>query len=84
MKLTSHTPRQLAAATAGPPASQARPAHPVIAYVTSFGNGTRGTVTPINAATNKAGKAIKVGANLGTLRSLRTGRPPTASAARTW
>ena len=34
-----------------------RPAHPVTAYVA---DGRSGTVTPINTATNKAGKAIKI------------------------
>jgi DNA-binding beta-propeller fold protein YncE len=33
----------------------------VTAYVTNFGNGTPGTVTPIDTATSTAGKAIKVG-----------------------
>src|SRR5437660_756287 len=40
------------------PASGARPAHPVTAYVV---NSSSDTVTPIRAATNTAGKAIKVG-----------------------
>ena len=46
------------AATAGSPASRPRPAHPVTAYVTNWGSGT---VTPIRTATNKAGRAIKIG-----------------------
>jgi YVTN family beta-propeller protein len=46
------------AATAGAPASGARPACPVTAYVVNTGSDT---VTPINIATGKAGKAIKVG-----------------------
>ena len=46
------------AAGAGLPASAARPARPVIAYVANLGGNT---VIPINTATDKAGKAIKVG-----------------------
>ena len=46
------------AATISSPASQARLAHPVTAYVV---NGGSATVTPIRTATNKAGKAITVG-----------------------
>ena len=42
------------------PASAARPAHPVTAYVVNFNTGS-GTVTPIRTATNTAGKAIAVG-----------------------
>jgi len=50
------------AATAGSPASQARHARVVTACVTtSIG------VVPINTATNKAGKAIKVGSDLGAI-----------------
>ena len=45
------------AATVGSPASRARPAAPVTAYVTSGS----GTVTPINTTTNKAGKPITAG-----------------------
>jgi DNA-binding beta-propeller fold protein YncE len=42
------------------PASAARPAHPVTAYVVNFNNGS-GTVTPIRTATNTALKPVKVG-----------------------
>ncbi len=47
-----------ARATVGSPASGPTRAHPVTAYVA---NGGSDAVTPINTATNKALKAIKVG-----------------------
>ena len=48
------------AATAGSPASQARSARAVTAYVVNVNSGT---VTPINTVANTAGKPIGVGAN---------------------
>jgi YVTN family beta-propeller protein len=48
------------AAGAGSPASAARPAGPVTAYVANYNSDT---VTPINTATNTALKPIKVGSN---------------------
>ena len=50
--------------TAVPPSTAPRPAGPVTVYVANsglFGNPPGHTVTPINAATNTAGKAIPVG-----------------------
>jgi large repetitive protein len=46
------------AAGAASTAPRARPAHPVTAYVANQGSDT---VTPVDTATNKALKAIKVG-----------------------
>ena len=48
------------AATAGSPASGANPVRPVTVYVISGYPGAR-TVTPVNTATGKPGRAIKVG-----------------------
>jgi YVTN family beta-propeller protein len=64
------------AATAGSPASRARQAHPVTAYVTNSGSDT---VTPIDTATGKAGKAIKVGKGPAAIAIAPNGRPPTSS-----
>jgi YVTN family beta-propeller protein len=61
------------AATAGSPASRARPAHPVTAYVTNSGSDT---VTPIDTATGKAGK---VGEGPAAIAIAPNGRPPTSS-----
>jgi YVTN family beta-propeller protein len=51
-------PAAASAATAGLPASAARPAHLVTAHVANSGSDT---VTPITTTTNTAGKAIRVG-----------------------
>ena len=51
-------PAGASAATAGSPASPARHARPVTAYVV---NGGGGSVTPINTVAGKAGKAIATG-----------------------
>src|ERR1022692_3990168 len=59
------------AATAGTPASGARPARLVTAYVVNQGSGT---VTPINTATGKPGKAIKVGNSPGAIAITPNGK----------
>ena len=56
------TPAAAFAATAGSPAQAARAAHPVTAWVASLSSST---VTLINTATNKVGKAVSVGEGSG-------------------
>jgi DNA-binding beta-propeller fold protein YncE len=55
-------------------ASAAGPARPVTAYIAIWGNGRGNTVIPINTATNRAGKAIKVGSEPGNIAITPNGR----------